>query len=542
MNKRIKWIAAVLTVLAVMLLPDTGLTSFAETDPMIIVSMGDSYSSGEGLVPYFSQEKPLSLRMKDMDWMAHRSTISWPSLLEVPGYSGTMSDYKVTDNSDAPCQWYFVAAGGAVSSNITSSKQKVRAYKAEYTDSGLVFKSNTVYLPPQIEIFDKINGQVDYVTITIGGNDVGFGNYVKTCAKHSPYLGSATLDEIIERKLKDVDALKDKLKSTYLEIIKEAGPDATILAVGYPQLLDENGKGSLYTPTEAAFLNKCAHEYNKEMEKQTELLREEGLNIYFVSVEDAFEGHLAFSDDPWINGIIMGPGPQELNDTAILGGATLHPNAEGAKAYAKCVNAVIKELEKTKAMGSISGKAALIYGESISASLVEVTVYDSDNNQVLKRKTDSNGEFSFDIEEGTYKLVMSAPGYADFITYVTIGKKQKTTVEGILFYIGATEENGIINGKFKNPLTGIGVSRVDYYVRKGWNNSYVGPFVASGRSSSRGFFTLDLPVGNYSMTFGRNKYITETINIVVEKGTKDNYFVYIQPIEGTNNYTNPIGY
>ena len=538
--KRFKWVAAVLLVVTMFFLPNACLSSCAETDPLIIVSMGDSYSSGDGLEPYYGQDKTIEKRIKDQDWLGHRSTISWPALIEVPGYPGTMADYKVKNGSTASCQWYFVAAGGATCANITSTHQKIGVNKAEYTDAGVTYAQYTRYLPPQSEVFEKIDGEVDYVTITIGGNDVGFGNLVKACAKHSPYLGNASMEEIIGRQLKNVDEFKIQLKDTYLAIIEAAGPQATILAVGYPALLDEDGKGSLYALEDAAYLNKCVHEYNAEMEKQISRLREEGLNIYFVNVEDAFEGHLAFSDDPWISGII-GPKPQELNDTAVISGSSLHPTAEGARAYAKCVNEAIKELEKSKSNGSISGKVASIYGGSLPVSFAEISVYNSENKLVVKSKTDASGDFNIDIAEGSYKLVMSAPGYVDFTTYVTVQKRQETLVEGILFYIGISEENGIINGKFKNPLTGVGVSRVDYYVRKGWNNSSVGPVVASGRSDSRGYFTLDLPLGYYSMTFGRSKYITENLNIVVEKGTKDKYYVYIRPLEGTNDFTDIIG-
>ena len=66
-------------------------------DPMIIVSLGDSYSSGEGIEPFYSQSKSLEEKILDPygGWVAHRSELSWPSLIEIPGISGTMHDYNV---------------------------------------------------------------------------------------------------------------------------------------------------------------------------------------------------------------------------------------------------------------------------------------------------------------------------------------------------------------------------------------------------------------------------------------------------------------
>ncbi|MBP5660298.1 MAG: hypothetical protein J6X08_03070, partial [Lachnospiraceae bacterium] len=100
--KRFKWVAAVLLVTTMFFLPNACLSSCAETDPLIIVSMGDSYSSGDGLEPYYGQDKAIEKRIKDQDWLGHRSTISWPALIEVPGYPGTMADYKVKSSNKIP--------------------------------------------------------------------------------------------------------------------------------------------------------------------------------------------------------------------------------------------------------------------------------------------------------------------------------------------------------------------------------------------------------------------------------------------------------
>lgn len=48
----------------------------------VVVSLGDSYSSGEGVEPFYGQDKN---RTKDQNWLAHRSTKSWPSMLSIKG-------------------------------------------------------------------------------------------------------------------------------------------------------------------------------------------------------------------------------------------------------------------------------------------------------------------------------------------------------------------------------------------------------------------------------------------------------------------------
>ncbi len=38
-----------------------------------MVSLGDSYSSGEGIEPFYGQNEPTADKVKNQDWLAHRS-------------------------------------------------------------------------------------------------------------------------------------------------------------------------------------------------------------------------------------------------------------------------------------------------------------------------------------------------------------------------------------------------------------------------------------------------------------------------------------
>ena len=151
-------------------------------DPFIMVSLGDSYSSGEGIEDFYGQDKALLDKVKDNDWLAHRSENSWPSLLEVPGIDGTMADYRVPlgSTSTASCRWYFAAASGAKTKHLNKKQEKSYNLPGGLQDSPA--------LPPQLDVFKDIKDDVDYVTLTIGGNDVGFSDVIKSCATNSSYL------------------------------------------------------------------------------------------------------------------------------------------------------------------------------------------------------------------------------------------------------------------------------------------------------------------------------------------------------------------
>ena len=75
------------------------------------------------------------------------------------------------------------------------------------------------------------------------------------------------------------------------------------------------------------------------------------MNVHFVDVEAEFDkdgGHQAYSNDAWINKIILTKQDQDLEQNGIGSSYSIHPNEEGAKAYARCVNAKIKEIENSK--------------------------------------------------------------------------------------------------------------------------------------------------------------------------------------------------
>ena len=59
----------VITVLLVI----AGLCGSAAAEGKVIVSLGDSYSSGEGIEPFYGQEEEMEVKCQNPDWLAHRS-------------------------------------------------------------------------------------------------------------------------------------------------------------------------------------------------------------------------------------------------------------------------------------------------------------------------------------------------------------------------------------------------------------------------------------------------------------------------------------
>lgn len=302
----------------------------------VIVSLGDSYSSGEGIEPFYGQDTGTAEKVKNPDWLAHRSQNSWPGMLTLPSVDGTMSQNRGS-------HWYFTAVSGAVVDNLYNEQTK--EYKKDKY-------SGSCSLPPQLDIFDELGAkEADYVTLTLGGNDADFPGIILEVVTGSTYLNYSNLSDKLNKtweKFYAEDGIGDKLRRSYEDIAEKAGSQAHIIVAGYPKLLDSTGKGFFISREEATLVNTAVSNFNNAIEHIVNQCSASGMKISFVSVEDAFEGHEAYSADPYINEIIFGTKPQDLKDLDIKSAYSIHPNYNGAKAYARCVQDEINTLEGLK--------------------------------------------------------------------------------------------------------------------------------------------------------------------------------------------------
>lgn len=178
-----------------------------EDSSLNYVAMGDSFSSGEGN-PAFN---PWTDRGGVNE--CHRSQDhAYPTLLA----NDSSLNLDLVD---------FVACSGATMDDVFGN--------AEPGDP--LGKGDE---PAQI---DAINGDTDVVTITIGGNDVGFSDYILDCLWE---CGPG--DPAYTTIMSNINVLQFKLelKSTYSEILERlTNPNARLLVVDYPNLAGSNSSG-----------------------------------------------------------------------------------------------------------------------------------------------------------------------------------------------------------------------------------------------------------------------------------------------------------
>ena len=356
--------AAFLLFCALFVLQTAGTPASAEEGeeivPYIVVSLGDSYASGEGVEPFYDQELPIAQKVNSEDWIAHRSEESWAGKLRVPYLNAPLSAYKDLDQYQ---YWYFKAISGAKTAEITGigvywDNTALRKKCYQIDAEGNLIASGIKELPPQIDVFKQLEyGSVRYVTLSIGGNDAQFVPVVKKAFLGSMYLnfnsvGSA-IDDFYKNNDEKIKIIMRSLTNTYREISKAAGPQATILVTGYPRLLDEDSFHLVISEMEARKVNTAVMTLNAYIEKTVRECREnDDIDIWYIDVAERFNGHAAYSDDPYIFDIELNLGPfgltQDINHKDFPSSYSFHPNLKGIEVYRDCVQKKINELEENR--------------------------------------------------------------------------------------------------------------------------------------------------------------------------------------------------
>jgi lysophospholipase L1-like esterase len=179
---------------------------------------------------------------------------------------------------------------------------------------------------------DALSRDTELVTLSIGGNDIGFGEIVTECAQRSPQqpAGSACMDhytagghdELTER----IDAAAIDVREALAEI-RERSPHARVLLVGYPVILPDDGPGCFpvvpFSAGDVAFLRKTQKRLNAMLAAEADALGAGYVDTYTPSI-----GHdmCRLPGAKWVEGLVP---------TAPA--APVHPNALGMAAMAASV-------------------------------------------------------------------------------------------------------------------------------------------------------------------------------------------------------------
>jgi hypothetical protein len=271
--------------------------------PIIYDALGDSYSSGEGVQPFFPDSNTEQNQ-------CHRSTQAY--------------GFKVKFHGVQLAYPEFLACSGAETKNIL--------YRRPLKGPDELPQLQKHYPPPR-ETTLIVNDETDMVTLSAGGNDLGFewilrqcGDfpYVQDCTSDSfhPVAGSnQSLKQIVAARIPAVGA---NVAAVY-GAIKGQAPTASVFVLGYPRLFGAGScgfvLGNAFNGNERAWLDSVGDALNAQIAASAA-----SSGVHFVGVASTFRGHGVCSPSRWINGI---DGPDYSH---------FHPTGKGQSAYAAALN------------------------------------------------------------------------------------------------------------------------------------------------------------------------------------------------------------
>ncbi len=338
--------------------PSKGPGNGPTTGPVIYDALGDSYSSGEGTgPPYLGAGQDGSVAASDTSTdQCHRS--QWAYSVVLPTL--------LSGNWDPT----FAACSGAKTITLRSGKGDGRYGEGQQ--------------------LNRVLNNPDLVTLTIGGNDVHFAPKLKGCIRQAFAVQSieAALPALkylwVYQQLLDLLALflglpavqsgascaksasfttgvedaitnaSTHIEEAYRKVRKAAGPNASVVAIGYPKLFPTQLSGQdciqlspYLTPSDQVFFNQMADLLDSVEQRAA---TEAGIN--FVDVRSLFAGHgVCGSKGEWINGVtltnstvtvytyvpVFGSAPITIAIPDVNASGSFHPNRWGQGGYAAAI-------------------------------------------------------------------------------------------------------------------------------------------------------------------------------------------------------------
>jgi hypothetical protein len=258
--------------------------------PVSYVALGDSFSSGEGNGPF---DGPCH--------RAQRSDTAYPRML--PGLVGYLAPPS------------FHACTGARIADLWLHPQPKRGgqrIQLEYLDAS-----------------------TRLVTLTVGGNDLGFEEIVKRCL----LPGDCSRSKLAERVEAGLQTIKASLTAVYLRVRDRMDPDGQLVVAGYPYLFISGPEADcklFISSREAAWMNSLVNRGNTRIAEAVRTARAQRGNVSYVDVTERFAGHGLCGEDPWLYGIKLA-----ASDGLIKG--SYHPRRSGQQAYAAAFASFLRQ-------------------------------------------------------------------------------------------------------------------------------------------------------------------------------------------------------
>ncbi|MER7914392.1 SGNH/GDSL hydrolase family protein [Streptomyces sp. NPDC096068] len=238
---KLRWVLSALLAVSAVTVGLAQPASAAASAGERYVALGDSYSSGVGAGSYTSDSGS-----------CQRSSKAYPSLWAA---------------ANAPASFSFTACSGATTGTVKSGQ-----------------------LAP-------LNSSTTLVSVTAGGNDVGFADVMQTCVLQS----EATCVNAVNNAIAQVNGTLPGSLSSLYSTIRSRAPQARVVVLGYPRFYQLNGNCVVgLSETERAAINRGSDALNAVLAKQAA-----NAGFVYSSVVDEFTGHEICSGNAWIHSVTV---------------------------------------------------------------------------------------------------------------------------------------------------------------------------------------------------------------------------------------------
>jgi hypothetical protein len=304
----------------------------------IVAALGDSYSSGEGAARDAGVDYYLESNVDGGGpWRdaCHRSRYAWPRQMQLGDSTFSVGSRSIGWSADV--DYHMTACSGATTRSVRSASK---------TDEGGQYNE-----PAQLDS-GWVDADTTLVTLSIGGNDAKFTKVIEQCVVWAGVKDcqDSTMDGdneplIIAEPARIRQQVRLSIKST-LEDIHALAPNAKILLMGYPQLLETNGWNyciPLIDDDETQWLADIGTLLGEQMKLGADQSVAAGIPVTFADPQQAFDGKGICGDPERIHGIVRGLTPSDKPDQK-WSAQSFHPKVEGATIYSQVASESLRQM------------------------------------------------------------------------------------------------------------------------------------------------------------------------------------------------------
>lgn len=290
------------------------------------LALGDSFTSGEGETSDKYYQYGTNARYEK----CHTSSNSYPYVV---------ADLAGIDRSNVKN----VACSGAITADIVGDDSSYWGQGNRLFSTGLNMTLSEKMLAQSFALDSFTPGRIrqtsfvrEYqpkvITVSVGGNDAGFMQKLKTCLNPGTCSWAGT-DQGRAQTANEIKGLFNIFMQTY-QTIHDASPGSKIYAIGYPRIIDEHGTcdalmATLLSPAEKQFMNEGIKYLNEVISAAASTT-----GIGYVDIWESYGDRTLCSNyaPSAMNGIKLGDDSsliEALGGLKIIGQESFHPKPLG---------------------------------------------------------------------------------------------------------------------------------------------------------------------------------------------------------------------